>query len=99
MCHTSFVSNELTESDRPMTIAAKTTELVTGAIERSSATNSTVHITREEIEASGTASQYVREDLQVECEDSVEANGIEEFWGTNESGNSWRVHVPVSAYW
>jgi hypothetical protein len=32
-------------------------------------------------------------DLSVECDDNVSANGVTEYWGTNDEGNEWRVHM------
>lgn len=37
------------------------------------------------------ASSY--ETLLVECDDHVENGDVEEFWGTTESGDEWRVHM------
>lgn len=31
--------------------------------------------------------------LSSECDDSAEAHGATEFWGTSEDGDDWRVHV------
>lgn len=33
------------------------------------------------------------EDLTAACDDSVEANGATEYWGTDDDGNEWRVHL------
>lgn len=33
------------------------------------------------------------DDLLAECDDCTEANGEFEFWGTDEAGNEWRVHM------
>jgi hypothetical protein len=35
----------------------------------------------------------VAADLAVECDDSVEANEVTEYWGTDADGNEWRVHM------
>lgn len=35
----------------------------------------------------------VHADLMAECEDWTSANGEVEFWGTDENGNDWRVHL------
>jgi len=35
----------------------------------------------------------IAEILQRDCDDSTEANGVIEFWGTIESGAEWRVHM------
>lgn len=37
------------------------------------------------------------EALSIECEDSVEASDtVVEFWGTDEDGGDWRVHLSGS---
>lgn len=33
------------------------------------------------------------DELSSLCDDSVEAYGLTEYWGTDEDGDSWRVHV------
>lgn len=30
------------------------------------------------------------------CDDHVEANGVHEFWGQDDDGNEWRVHVRLA---
>lgn len=35
----------------------------------------------------------VATDLSAESEDSVEANGVTEYWGTRDDGEEWRVHL------
>lgn len=37
----------------------------------------------------------IAEILQRDCDDSAEANGVLEFWGTIEDGSEWRVHMPT----
>lgn len=32
-------------------------------------------------------------DLSAASDDSVEANGLTEYWGTDDDGNEWRVHM------
>lgn len=32
-------------------------------------------------------------DLAAECEDHVTANEVEQYWGTTDDGDEWRVHV------
>ena len=54
------------------------------AIERSISHNEIVTIDYDRDAAS---------DLSVECEDNVSANGMTEYWGTNDEGNEWRVHM------
>lgn len=39
------------------------------------------------------------EHLLAECEESVDANGVWEFWGTTEDGDEWRVHVKGPIWW
>lgn len=36
-------------------------------------------------------------DLLVECEDSTESETETEYWGTDETGNEWQVHVAREA--
>lgn len=44
--------------------------------------------------AHGLYDSQILADLQVACEDSVAANDARtEYWGTNEDGDEWRVHV------
>lgn len=31
--------------------------------------------------------------LRSECEDNVDANGLTEYWGTDDDGSEWRVHM------
>ncbi len=39
-------------------------------------------------------SQDLSEALSMRSNDSVEANdGVEEFWGVDDDGNNWRVHL------
>lgn len=37
------------------------------------------------------------EALTIECDDHVETAHVHEFWGTDEAGNEWRVHVSVAS--
>lgn len=39
------------------------------------------------------------EHLLYECEDSVDANGVWEFWGSPRSDAMWRVHVKGPIWW
>jgi len=39
------------------------------------------------------ASTDAIDDLRVECDDSSETADIMEFWGVDDAGNHWRVHV------
>lgn len=32
-------------------------------------------------------------DLMIECEDSVETTDVVEYWGTDDTGAEWRVHL------
>lgn len=32
-------------------------------------------------------------DLSLESDDSADGEGVTEYWGTDEAGNEWRVHV------
>lgn len=32
-------------------------------------------------------------ELQLACDDSVDANDVTEYWGTTDAGDEWRVHV------
>jgi len=62
--------------------------VVKDAIERSVSHNEIVHLSPDtgDIEAICLA-------LLVECDDNVEANGVAEYWGEDEDGEPWRVHV------
>ena len=57
------------------------------AIQRSISHNEIVHIAHD--------SEAV-EALTVRCDDHVEANEEHEFWGTDDDGNEWRVHVRLA---
>lgn len=58
----------------------------TYAIEDSVMTNQTIHLPIQDDSA-------VVLDLMAACDDWTEANTETEFWGTSDSGSSWRVHV------
>lgn len=37
------------------------------------------------------------DEMLVECEDHVDSNsGVVEFWGTDDDGDTWRVHLDLS---
>lgn len=38
----------------------------------------------------------VMSDLALECDDHVTGNTVEEYWGTTDDGNEWRVHVRLA---
>jgi propanediol utilization protein len=38
-------------------------------------------------------SSEAEETLLAECDASVDAYGVTEYWGTTEDGHDWRVHV------
>lgn len=31
--------------------------------------------------------------LLVRCDDNVENEGVAEYWGTDDDGNAWRIHI------
>lgn len=37
-------------------------------------------------------------DLLIECEDSVQVDGVTEYWGTTADGGEWRVHLTLEWY-
>lgn len=39
----------------------------------------------------------LRDDLMTMCDDNIESDGKHEFWGTDDEGDDWRVHVRVAA--
>lgn len=39
----------------------------------------------------------VHDDLLVRCDDDVETDGEHEYWGTDDEGDPWRVHVRVTS--
>jgi hypothetical protein len=43
--------------------------------------------------AHATYSETRNKDLLVECEDSTENGPVVEYWGTTETGATWRVHL------
>jgi len=76
---------------------SKTTldEYVSSAIEQSKSQNEIVHMYPLDV---GISVENVRRDLLAECEGNVETTGsdddeIEEFWGQDCDGVTWRVHV------
>jgi antitoxin component of MazEF toxin-antitoxin module len=36
------------------------------------------------------------EDLLVLCDDSTDSNDESEYWGSDDEGNEWRVHVALA---
>lgn len=56
------------------------------AIERSISHNEIVHI-----EANPASEEFLA--LSAASDDSVDTGGMIEFWGTDDDGNKWRVHV------
>ena len=40
----------------------------------------------------------LREDLLVRCDDDAENGPEHEFWGTDDEGNDWRVHVRIAEW-
>ena len=64
-----------------------TNQAITDAIDRSVSHSEIVTILAHGHESA------VCEDLERECEGSVEADGVSEYWGTDCDGESWRVHV------
>ena len=39
----------------------------------------------------------VRFELMIQCEDNVETDGVAQYWGTDDEGDGWRVHVRLGA--
>ena len=35
----------------------------------------------------------LRDALLAECDDNVESDGVAEYWGEDDNGDEWRVHV------
>lgn len=58
------------------------------AIARSTSHNEIVHLPW-----SGAAQNR----LVVVCEDWVDAGNVREFWGTDDEGDSWRIHLDYDA--
>ena len=64
------------------------------ANEAQTAIETSIHRSGEIITIPYTQDAY--EDLLVSCDDNVEANDAEEFWGTDAGGNAWRVHLDLA---
>lgn len=73
---------------------ANVAAVVSQAIARSIVHNEIVHIEAGPVVARGELAE-VHEALLAECEDGADNDGVTEYWGTNESGREWRVHVEV----
>ena len=39
----------------------------------------------------------VRYELMIQCDDSAETDGVAQYWGADEAGDNWRVHVQLGA--
>lgn len=57
------------------------------AIEQSIERNEIVHMDYDATAA---------ETLMVECDDHTTSNDEEEYWGENEAGETWRVHMALA---
>lgn len=62
-----------------------TNETIKNAIDQSILQNEIVYL--------DSATQDDMDTLLVECDDSVDNGPVAEFWGEDEDGNTWRVHV------
>lgn len=60
------------------------------AIHTSIRENRIVHLSREAI---ANEAEAVRVDLLAACDDWTEGNDEIEFWGSDDDGDEWRVHV------
>lgn len=72
-------------------------KIVTNAIEQSKRYNQISHIDSRAIRDADVDVAEICCDLSVACEDNVVNGTIREFWGTDEDGNEWRVHIEVQS--
>lgn len=70
-----------------------TLQIIEAAIDTSKTTDSIVHISALELRQAGVSYQAAHDALFLECEGDTESDGIEEFWGQDIDGNTWRVHL------
>tara|TARA_R110000868_G_C10816867_1_gene758288 strand:+ start:608 stop:1027 length:420 start_codon:yes stop_codon:yes gene_type:complete len=86
-----FLDNPNTTVFVPMMTEAHKTAL--NAILDSITKNKIVTISADEVRFE----EDVRYELMIQCEDNCESDGVAEYYGTDEAGDNWRVHVRLGA--
>lgn len=66
---------------------------VTQAIAQSIAQNEIVTLEYDGAPGEKIEAMHAKGDLLNECDDWAENGAVSEYWGTDDAGNIWRVHV------